>query len=212
MFLLVPAHPRLFRTSSNGCSLPGILSVIIVYWLMQITCILVGQISQLICCCEFFRCYVLCVYRSRSFTETNHGFVEKDWAFNTRQCSGTYIRTYIHTHIHTYITYTPRICKVHEIQKSHYTPRCQLQLHPNKCVFSFCLKAGNVTSGCRSLGGWSFHNREERRPWSFCLGIGCVCACQKQHSDVIGTRAQWSTAEIWQLMTVMSEVCGCHAS
>ena len=39
-----------------------------------------------------------------------------------------------------------------------------------------------------------------------------VCAWHKQQPDVIGVRAQWLTAEIRQLMTVVSDVRGRHAS
>jgi len=59
---------------------------------------------------------------------------------------------HIHTYIHKEYLYSAKE------QKSHNAPRSQLQASPNKYVFSFCLKAGNVRFGRRSSAGSSFHN------------------------------------------------------
>ena len=60
---------------------------------------------------------------------------------------------YIHTYIHKEYLYSAKE------QKSHNAPRSQLQASPNKYVFSFCLKTGNVRFGRRRSTGSSFHNR-----------------------------------------------------
>jgi len=42
--------------------------------------------------------------------------------------------------------------------KEHNAPRSRLQASPNKYIFSFCLKTGNVRFGHRRSAGSSFHN------------------------------------------------------
>ena len=107
--------------------------------------------------------------------------------------------------------YLKSICKAHKIHKSHYAPLSEQQPNPNKCVFSFCVNTGNVRSGHRSSGGRSFHSwGKEGSSREASVFKFVVCALHKQHLDVIGARVHWSTTEIWQVMTVVSEVCGCH--
>jgi len=57
------------------------------------------------------------------------------------------------TYIHIEYLYSAKV------QKSHNAPRSQLQASPNKYVFSFYLKTGNVRFGRRRSAGSSFHNR-----------------------------------------------------
>jgi len=55
----------------------------------------------------------------------------------------------IHTYIHEEYLYSAKE------QKSHNAPQSQLQASPNKYVFSFCLKTGNVRLGRRRSAGSS---------------------------------------------------------
>ena len=59
----------------------------------------------------------------------------------------------LHTYIHKEYLYSAKE------QKSHNALRSQLQASPNKYVFRFCLKTGNVRFGRRRSAGGSFHNR-----------------------------------------------------
>ena len=110
--------------------------------------------------------------------------------YNSVSTTVLHCDTYIHTYIHNVRTWS------------------QLPTNSNKWVFSFCLKTGNVRSGRHSSGGIDRSTTGDRRPWRFCLRIGCVCVA---HATFGYHWSQSAVVDIGQLTTVVSEACGHRA-
>ena len=80
-------------------------------------------------------------------------------------------------------------------QKSHNAPRSQLQASPNKYVFSFCLKTGNVRFGRRRSGSSSFHSRGPAAVKLVTQSIVCSWRSQRRSQAYGKRQGVWAGLE-----------------